>query len=156
MVSIVSQTKYALYNEKDCIITDFQWNSVREKNGYIILYNESTLEIYDQSTGERTLQITAFEDIRFTDDHLLIMQDGNWGMFEFSGKCIVPCEYDYIYKSIYSLTTHELIAVSVDTAYETGGYYIVAAQKYYEADDIHITKTNRIELFKDGEWVMLD
>lgn len=155
MLSIVSKTRFALRDDEN-FITDYEWDDAQEKNGYIILYNDERLEVYNKDTGVRKLYVYKIEDFKSTENHLLIKQAGNWGMYEFSGECIIPCEYECIGKEIYSIVTKELIAVEVDTEYETGGYYILSKKKYYPADDINITKTNRIELLVNGNWEILD
>lgn len=155
MISIVAKTKYALY-DGDERITDFEWNSLKECKGFVVLYNEKNLVIYDKATGEQVLCVKDINDVKFEENHLYIQKNNNWGVYEYSGNNIVPIEYDYINKCIYSPITKELIAVSVDTGYEDGGYYIVATKKYVEAEEINITKTNRIELLKDGIWSMID
>jgi len=150
MISIVSKTRYALYDGDKCI-TEFEWNSLKEANGFVVLYNEDTLVIFDKSNGKKVLHIDDFQDVKFEDNHLYIQKWDKWGVFEYSGKEIVPIRYDHINECIYSLTTKELMAVSVD-----GGYYIVPIKTFYMADDINITKTNKIELLKKGEWSMLE
>jgi len=155
MLSIESRTKFALYGSGRHV-TDFVWNKAKECNGYIVLYNENTLAIYDKSSEEEVLHIEDFEEIKFAESHLYIQSKGEWGVYEYSGKEVVPIKYDHINACIYSPTTLELMAVSVDVGYEDGGYYIVSTNTYYEADDINITKTNKIELLKKGEWTMLE
>ena len=48
------------------------------------------------------------------------------------------------------------MAISIDAGFEDGRYYIVSNEKVYDAEDINITNTNRIELLKDDKWFMLD
>jgi len=155
MLSIVAKTTYALCDGKE-YKTDFIWTSVREVEESIILFNKDTVAIFSRLSGKQELYIDGIDDVQICNYFVIIGKENKYGCYTFSGKEIVPIEFDDIGLAIYNNETNELIAIQVEKGFEYGGYYIVKSKTFYEAEEINITKTGRIELLMEQEWVMLE
>lgn len=155
MLNVKSEMRHAIF-KGDERVTDFCWTDTLNMGACILVHNDEKLAIYDTDTGEVKLCIDFFAEYKLYGDYLFIKSKGVWGVFTTHGEMVVPMEYDYINECIYSNGTHKLLAVSVDTGFEDGGYYIVNEKKYYAAEEINITQTNKIELKINDEWIILN
>lgn len=97
-----------------------------------------------------------YKTIEFDYGFLKVQNDDDiYGMYSSDGKELIPIRYDEI--GINSVVDRRKNLLAIDVQLDKiWGNHIVSINRFVEAEEINITKTGLIEIYKKGKWEILD